>query len=253
MARAVPAGPTDRLPWLSEPPPVAAPAQRRSRSAFLLMALGAGAAGAAGWTVLQRAVAPEPAPPQVVETVRLPPPVAATPINEPARLMVDERQALSLEPAPSAGAAEPASAPKANTKPAFNARTSSAPRRKTSARKVSSRAQTQPRASEFSAAQANASYDPRAWNSGVQGRIIQLGAFRSPVQANGQWSRVYYRYPLLRPLPPRVVRTNIRGRTYYRLQLGTFSHAHSEMLCQRLRKVGEGCIVLGLNRRGRQA
>jgi cell division protein FtsN len=93
-------------------------------------------------------------------------------------------------------------------------------------------------------------YDPRAWNSGVRGRIIQLGAFRTSAQANGEWNRVYYRYPLLRPLPPRVLKTKIRGRTYYRLQLGTFSQAHSELLCQRLRATGEGCIVLGL--RGRR-
>ena len=97
---------------------------------------------------------------------------------------------------------------------------------------------------------AAATYDPRAWNSGVRGRIIQLGAFRTSAQAHGEWKRVYYRHALLRPLPPRVVKTKIRGRTYYRLQLGTFSQAHSELLCQRLRATGEGCIVLGL--RGRR-
>ena len=36
------------------------------------------------------------------------------------------------------------------------------------------------------------------------------------------------------------------GRTYYRLQYGTTSQAHSEILCQRMRIVGQSCVVVGL-------
>ena len=247
MARAASVDPSDRLPWLSEAAPK--PAPQRSRVPVVLMALAAGAAGAAGWTALQRAVAPE----QVTipaETVRLPPPIAAKPV-ERAAPPVSDREALALPPAPSTRASEPAPPPKA--RPASKAKAPAA-RPKPSARKRSvSRARAATPAPSAGVARSSPAYDPRAWNSGVAGRIIQLGAFTSPAQANGQWNRVYYRYPLLRPLPPRVVRTNIRGRTFYRLQLGTFSHAHSEMLCQRLRAIGEGCIVLGLKRRGRRA
>ena len=255
MAQAASVDPSERLPWLSEP--AAKPAPRRSPLPVVLMALAAGAAGAAGWTALQRSVTHSQAPVPIAETVRLPPPVVSKPVEEPVRPAVDERQAMALPAAPSTRAADPAPPPRARVAPAKKAKARSTPatrRKKSSVRKATSSRSKQPakvRAVRTAATAAN--YDPRAWNSGVQGRIIQLGAFRSPAQANGQWNRVYYRYPLLRPLPPRVVRTNIRGRTYYRLQLGTFSHAHSELLCQRLRIVGEGCIVLGLNRRRRQA
>ena len=247
MASAASVDPSERLPWLSDPAPKAAP--RRSRAPLLLMAAAAGAAGAAGWTALQRAVAPGQQPVSAAETIRLPPPVAVK--REAAPVPVSDREALDLPAAPPTAAVKPAPPPKARVAPpARKAATAKPKPRVRKAAPVTKRASATARSA---ATASSASYDARAWNSGVQGRIIQLGAFRTPAQANGQWNRVYYTYPLLRPLPPRVVRTNIRGRTYYRLQLGTFSHAHSELLCQRLRAIGEGCIVLGLNRRGRQA
>ena len=248
MARAASFDPSERLPWLTEPPK-APPPSRRSRIPLILLAAAAGAAGAAGWTVLQRAGAPEPAPTQIrsVETVPLPPPAATRPAQvEPAPPTVSERKALSPAPAPPARVAAERPRPKARVRAA-------APRAgKAAAASKNKRSAARVPAVRRARRAAPVAYDQRAWNSGVRGRIIQLGAFRTPAQANRQWNRVYYRYPLLRPLPPRVVRTNIRGRTYYRLQLGTFSHAHSELLCQRLRRIGEGCIVLGLNRRGRR-
>jgi len=36
------------------------------------------------------------------------------------------------------------------------------------------------------------------------------------------------------------------GKTYYRLQMGTSSQAHSEVLCQRMRIIGQSCVVVGL-------
>jgi hypothetical protein len=52
--------------------------------------------------------------------------------------------------------------------------------------------------------------------------------------------------PALQRLPALVVpaRSLRNGRTYYRLQMGTTSQAHSEVLCQRMRMIGQGCIVL---------
>lgn len=247
MVRVASFDPSDRLPWLSDPAPQAAPRPRRSWP-LLLLALAAGGAGAAGWTVLQRVVAPGPAPSQIgsAETVRLPPPRSAKPAVEAPPAPVSDREALTPPAAPSTRLAAPTPRPETRVRAAT-------PRIKVPVRRI-------PKANSTAPAQVAPSetrtgtpaYDARAWNSGVQGRIIQLGAFRTPAQANGEWNRVYYRYPLLRPLSPRVVRTNIRGSTYYRLQLGTFSHAHSELLCQRLRAIGQGCIVLGLNKRGRR-
>ena len=36
------------------------------------------------------------------------------------------------------------------------------------------------------------------------------------------------------------------GRTYYRLQFGTSSQAHSAVLCQRMRTIGQSCVEVGL-------
>jgi hypothetical protein len=39
---------------------------------------------------------------------------------------------------------------------------------------------------------------------------------------------------------------NSRGRTFYRFRVGTTSQAHSEVLCQRMHKIGLSCAVVGL-------
>ena len=242
MTRAVAFDPSDRLPWLSDPAP-AAPPRKRFGLALVALAGAAGIAGAASWSVIERAFQPEPPTPQAIaeRTVKLQPPTAANP--EPVPAPVVEAEALRLPAVPPTRAIAPAPPPIAK-KARSVARPAIAPKPRRPAAVA--------KAASARAPARSATYDPSAWNSGVAGRIIQLGAFRTPAQAEGQWTRVYYRYPLLRPLPPRVVRTDIRGRTYYRLQLGTFSHAHSEMLCQRLRAIGEGCIVLGLSRKRRR-
>jgi len=147
-----------------------------------------------------------------------------------------EREALrtQAEPAPVA-ASRPASRIEKKTRPA--------------ARKSAKSAK--PASATSEAAVKPSPYDPKAWNSGVRGRIIQVGAFPTSQLAQAQWRRLYARYPLLRPLSPRIIKAKRKGRTWYRLQLGTFSHAHSELLCQRLRATGEGCIVLNMGKRAK--
>ena len=39
---------------------------------------------------------------------------------------------------------------------------------------------------------------------------------------------------------------NSNGRRFYRLQIGTTSQAHSEVLCQRMEKIRYSCAVVGL-------
>jgi hypothetical protein len=54
-------------------------------------------------------------------------------------------------------------------------------------------------------------------------------------------------YPGVRRLQAVVVETrNSRGRRFYRFQIGTTSQAHSEVLCQRMRKIRFSCAVVGL-------
>lgn len=227
MPDAVYADPSERLPWLTSAMP-AKPRRRRSALPLVVFLLAVAALAFGAWSLIERRGAPAPVLATPERTVALPPPkIAAEPAEaQPQAPSVSERDALRPVAAEPAVTARPK---RRATKPAL---------RRTGAKSA-----------RPAAPAAVPAYDPRAWNSGVRGRIIQLGAFRTSAQANGEWKRVYYRYPLLRPLPPRVVKSKIRGRTYYRLQLGTFSQAHSELLCQRLRATGEGCIVLGLRRR----
>ena len=58
--------------------------------------------------------------------------------------------------------------------------------------------------------------------------------------------------PSLKRLPALVVpvQSQRTGRTFYRLQMGTTSQAHSEVLCQRMRMIGQSCVVIRLNDRG---
>lgn len=219
MTLAAVADSEDRLPWLENSKTAPAPS-RRSPVALLVAAIAGGAIALAGSQLVQSDSKPEEARPPV-RTIALPPPAAPTLADaEPQGPSESERAALAPV------ASEPAAAP-----------------RRTVHAKVH-----RPAAGR-STAKASVPYDPRAWKSGIAGRIIQLGAFRTSRQAHSEWKRVYYRYPLLRPLPPRVLKSRIGGRIFYRLQLGTFSQAHSELLCQRLKATGQGCIVLGLPKR----
>lgn len=240
MAKALPVASSERLPWLSDPAPAEVRRRRTLTPPLLFLGLMA-AIGFGAWTVLQVPSEPQEAPVQTVEEVRLPPPkaVAPAPASEPQAPSPSERQALrpriAHEPAPAPAAERPRTAAKpakARQRPARRSKASTAPARASAA--------------------PSAPYNAKAWRSGVPGRIIQLGAYKSSATAQKEWRRVYYRYPLLRPLSPRVMKSRVRGRTYYRLQLGTFSQAHSELLCQRLRATGQGCIVIGLRKRGRR-
>lgn len=87
-----------------------------------------------------------------------------------------------------------------------------------------------------------------AWQStGAFGRIVRIGAFGSRAQAKLGWRYMVSAYPAVAHLPATVVESlNSRGRRFYRFQIGTTSQAHSEVLCQRMEKIGLSCAVVGL-------
>jgi hypothetical protein len=81
------------------------------------------------------------------------------------------------------------------------------------------------------------------------GRLIQVGAFGSTAQAEHALAVVVGRNPALAHLKAAVVQSrNSKERTYYRFQVGTTSQAHSEVLCQRMRKISLSCTVDGMPR-----
>lgn len=87
-----------------------------------------------------------------------------------------------------------------------------------------------------------------AWQSqGAAGRIVRIGAFGSRQQAKLGWRYMVNAYPAVAHLRATVIETrNSRGRRFYRLQIGTTSQAHSEVLCQRMDKIRLSCAVVGL-------
>jgi len=89
---------------------------------------------------------------------------------------------------------------------------------------------------------------PADQSAGAYGRVVRVGTFYSRRQAKQGWARIVRVYPGMRRLRAVVVANpSLRnGRTFYRLQFGTTSQAHSAVLCQRMRVVGQSCVTVGL-------
>lgn len=82
---------------------------------------------------------------------------------------------------------------------------------------------------------------------GSAGRLVQVGTFSTRRQAKRGWNALMRVNPSLQRLPAMVVPVQSKrdGKVYYRLQMGTTSQAHSVVLCQKLRMIGQSCIVTG--------
>jgi hypothetical protein len=88
---------------------------------------------------------------------------------------------------------------------------------------------------------------PARQSAGASGRVVQIGAFGTRLQAKRGWWHMVRAYPAVKRLPAVVVEArNSRGRPFYRFQIGTTSQAHSEVLCQRMEKIRFSCAVVGL-------
>jgi len=225
----------DRLPWLADE--VAPPAKSRSLGFLLLVIAGALAIAAASYWIGRTSgtvplakpkasrpsttiALPEarPAEPQVplerVPEVR--PDVAPTVAPEPQREVSIPRppvrqlsKAVPPKKPPKAIAAKPAPAVRAQPAPL--------------------------------------TLWPSARSAGAAGRLIQVGAFGTRYQAKRGWWAMVRAYPALKGLPTVVTDArNSRGKRFYRLQIGTTSQAHSEVLCQRMEKIRYSCAVVGL-------
>ena len=89
---------------------------------------------------------------------------------------------------------------------------------------------------------------------GASGRLVRVGTFATVRKAKKGWWAIVRMNPALKRLPALVVpvQSQRNGRVYYRLQMGTTSQAHSTVLCQRMRMIGQGCVVIGLNAAGQE-
>jgi hypothetical protein len=214
----------DRLPWLEDEPE-----QRRSTNRAglwalvpLLLAL---VAGASYW--LGRTSGTDLAPPRVADSVPRPAPVTTLPLPTPR---------MHPEPATPPPAAEPAPPPVRQGR--------------ITTRAVAVPPKAAPKPMETKRAESKLAYWPAKSSAGAAGRMVRIGTFASRAQAKKGWRRVTAIYPGMARIPAAVVAApSLRdGKTYYRLQMGTTSQAHSEVLCQRMRIIGQSCIVVGLGK-----
>ena len=84
---------------------------------------------------------------------------------------------------------------------------------------------------------------------GASGRLVRVGTFATARKAKKGWWAIVRMNPALKRLPALVVpvRSLRNGQIYYRLQMGTTSQAHSEVLCQRMRMIAQSCVVVGVS------
>ena len=215
----------DRLPWLADEGD--SPRRRKPRAhplAIALLILGVAALsywlGTQSWRLFPDRSVQAPAP---AETLPLPEAELAQPeiLSEP-----------EVEPAPAEPVAEPA--PRAQRPTMTVSRTAPA--------KPGRPAEDKEKAKESSVR------DP--WPvrkvEGSAGRLVHVGTFATRRQAKRGWNALMRVNPALQRLPAMVVPVQSKrdSKVYYRLQMGTTSQAHSVVLCQRMRMIGQSCIVL---------
>jgi hypothetical protein len=251
------AGGLERLPWLAdEPAPTVKPAVRRPYDlagwavvAVLLVAgvsFWLGSRNETGETPRQTSVAspasrvaPGPRSTQTHE-VRIAPLPQVVPAPAPLVRQAPAPEVRIVQPAPrkvetyrTAEKAQPP--PQPAVEPSHQD--------KTQAPAAATRAAPAPKAVQ----QARLTPWPPRVIAGAYGRLVQIGAYGSPIQAKRGWWSMVRAYPAVAHLPAVVVETrNSHGRLFYRFQVGTTSQAHSEVLCQRIRKIELSCAVVGL-------
>lgn len=222
----------DRLPWLADDhQPRPARNERRVRewlgwTVAALLAI----AGLSYWLGVRTADAPPERDPQSLR-----PPVTV-PIPAPREAAEAAPPQVALESAPHVAPVAPPPV-KAEAAP--------------QSRSIEARAARQKVARPARAAPAKAA-PPALWpvrvEAGASGRLVRIGTFATRQQARRGWSRIMRFYPGMSRFPALVVpQRSLRDRrTYYRLQMGTTSQAHSEVLCQRMRMIGQSCVVVDL-------
>lgn len=244
----------DRLPWLAdEPSPKSPPAKRRVRDltpwAVAVMLL---VAGVAFW-LGTRTEAPQEVPRHAQPSATVPLPQPRLPSQE-----VEIAPQPQVSPAP-LKEVRPAPAPQIRFAPRPRAIRLTRAEAVEARRIGAERSQPLPKAEPPPAPPPVAVASPvarpvplRPWQprvvSGAAGRLVEIGAFGSVLQAKLGWRHMVGAYPAVARLPA-VVRPdrNSRGRVFYRFRIGTTSQAHSEVLCQRMQRIRFSCAVVGLS------
>ena len=252
----VPAAPEfDRLPWLSDDTKQVA---RSKRQMPLILWSGLAAllvAGGSYWAGMTSSSGSDLAASEAGEGASS----ATISLPEPYDARSEEQVALPAMPAVEPVAAPPPvkiSAAPRRARVAGTQETGTADRPQVGSSRAAEAREAARAASLATAAEAEeepkASAEPlEPWPSeqsqGAAGRMVRIGTFGSRLQAKRGWRAVVRVYPGMNALKAVVVpHPSLRnGRTYYRLQFGTTSQAHSTVLCQRMRSIGQSCVIVG--------
>ena len=229
------AGDPNRLPWLTDN------ARRRKKSGGWVVSLVAASsvaviAAVSFWLGMNGALRPQPAAQSASE--------ASLYLSQPEL----------LQPEPIMPQVEPSPVPPAVALPGQDElRLEAPPVRRVAAKKAAAAAH-RSSSKKATAAKSKAVEDTNErkyanpWKSiGVSGRMVRVGAYSSMEKGKDAWSRLAQLSPAIKQLP--AVVTDIpspTGRTLYWLQIGTTSQAHSEVLCQRMKAIGQSCVVVDL-------
>jgi hypothetical protein len=236
----------DRLPWLQDEPERRARSSRRDLTGWLVAA-GLLVAGGAYWLGTRTANEPEPSSverraPQST-TVPLPAPQPAQPQVRP-----DRMPEVVPVPAPTVRVPRPTIERYAPRKRAV----AEVPEETTTPAETEQPTTTETESAPVAKAPPVVRPErltlwPARVSLGASGRLVQIGAFGSRLQAKRGWWHMVRAYPGVRRLPAVVVEArNSHRRPFYRFQIGTTSQAHSEVLCQRMERIRFSCAVVGL-------
>lgn len=237
----------DRLPWLADEPKPQPKTAKRDLAGLVVVAVLV-VAGALIWLSSRNETARQPGSSPVAVTNALP--------------RATSTEQLPLAPQPQV---TPAPMPEVRPLPAPEVRISPPPRRTVRHRPAGHavpavKPTQEPKPTVVTEAPARAATDVlpvthsaplRTWpsriTSGAYGRLVQIGAYGSRLQAKRGWVAMVRSYPAVAHLPAVVVEThNSHRRSFYRFQIGTTSQAHSEVLCQRMQRIQLSCAIIGL-------
>ena len=238
MSGTILADDTDRLPWLTDEFKRRPKRQSNWVVAFLAASAVAIIAAFSFWLGMNGGLAPKAITTQPETRVDLPPAVNAP--SEPA-LAPAQPAMPQVEPAPVPAPVVIRQQEEVRIAPALRERkvVHRANRAKTTLRKAPAAAKKAP--------QKTATYSNPWKSDGVSGRMVRIGAYGSLEKGKKAWSQLAKLSPSFKKLPAVVTDLPSRtGRVYYWLQVGTTSQAHSEVLCQRMRSIGQSCLVVDL-------
>jgi hypothetical protein len=238
MADTIAAPELERLPWLTDDS-----TSRRRAGRWGLIGLGivvmVAVAAVSFWIGMNRTLAP----PEILVEENRPDATMTVPLPEP------EAMVQQVEPMPMQQV-EPAPVPAPVIIRQQEEVRIAAPAERRAVRRPhrASRPKAAPAPAKSAADRKTLQFSNPWESAGASGRMVRVGTYSSLDQGKHAWSRLARVFPGMKKLPAVVtdIPSQRNGRVYYRLQIGTTSQAHSEVLCQRMRAIGQSCVVVDL-------